>query len=211
MIKLVPAYFPFLAGALELLGAMSKDRCEEPPKRQKTPAMRALFVRGRHLYSLAECSPSHRMPLCEDWRGRVVENKQERFQPRGPLPLVIAWLTERLPQEDDVWQADCRQLTEERPDGATIGPWVVLVTSRSNDLVLAYRVATARPAPALLWDTLVQAMRNPALGGVHRPSELEVRPRRGWESLRSHIHELGIRLAVCEELGQIESVLQHLT
>jgi hypothetical protein len=146
--------------------------------------------------------------LFEYRRSRMVKNKQECFQPRGPLPFVKTWLNERLPQECDVWQADCRQLKEESPDGTTAGPWVVLVTSRSNDLVLAYQVTTAEPVPALLWDTLVQAMRTPALGGAHRPSELHVRPNQGWETLRSHIEQLGTQWVVSEELDQIESILE---
>ena len=65
-------------------------------------------------------------------------------------------------------------------------PWVVLVTSRSNDLVLAHQMPEEAPSAVLLWDTLVQAMQHPAAGTPHRPTELQVRADERWESLRPH-------------------------
>ena len=76
-----------------------------------------------------------------------------------------------------MWQADCRLLpTPIRIGGDRLRPWAVLVTSRSNDLVLANAMLVEEPVAASLWDTLVQAMHNPAAGEPHRPTELQVRP-----------------------------------
>jgi hypothetical protein len=87
-------------------------------------------------------------------------------------------------------------------------PWVILVTSRSNDLVLAHEMPEDAPPAALLWDTLVQAMRHPAAGTPHRPTELQVRADERWEALRPHLDEIGVGLAVAEELDQLEAVFQ---
>jgi hypothetical protein len=90
--------------------------------------------------------------------------------------------------------------------GKPLRPWVVLVTSRSNDLVLAHEMPEETPSAALLWDVLVQAMQHPAAGQPHRPTELQVRPTERWEALRPHLDEIGVGLAVAEELDQMEAV-----
>ena len=107
------------------------------------------------------------------------------------------WLKDKLPQADDVWQADFRRLPNWiRIGGEHVRPWTILVTSRSNDLVLAHQLQEETPSTALLWDTLVQAMQHPAAGEPHRPTELQVRPDERWESLRPHFEEIGVELVV---------------
>jgi hypothetical protein len=117
------------------------------------------------------------------------------------LGFIKQWLTKHLPHEYDVWQADFRQLpTWIRVGGRPVRPWVVLVTSRSNGLVLAHQMPEEAPSAALLWDVLVQAMQHPAAGTPHRPTELQVRPNERWEALRPHLEEVGVGLAVAEGL-----------
>jgi hypothetical protein len=136
----------------------------------------------------------------------------DRPQPKGPLHLIKKWLQERLPKEYDVWQADFRRLpTWIRVAGQPVRPWMVLVASRSNDLVLAHAIAEEEPSPASLWDILVQAMQNPAAGEPHRPTELQVRPDEHWESLRPHLDEVGVGLVVSEELEPLANVFSGLS
>jgi hypothetical protein len=140
------------------------------------------------------------------------KKKAEPTQTRGPLGFVKKWLKDRLPQEYDVWQAEFRQTPNWiRVAGEPVRPWMILVTSRSNDQVLAHQMSEEPPSPALLWDTLVQAMQHPAAGEPHRPSELQVRPDPCWEALRPHVEEVGVTLSVVEELDQVESVLEELS
>src|SRR5262245_15631563 len=107
-------------------------------------------------------------------------------QARGPLGFVKKWLRERLPQAEDEWQADARQLPSwTRTPAGLRRLWVVLVTSRSEGLVLAHQVVEEEPSAALLWDTLVQAMQNPAAGEPHRPTTLQLRAGTPWEGLRA--------------------------
>src|SRR5262249_61619523 len=106
-------------------------------------------------------------------------------------------------------QADFRQMPNWiKLAGEMVRPWVVLVTSSSNDLVLAHEIPEEKPSAALLWDTLVQAMQHPAAGERHRPTELQVRPDERWASLRPHLDEIGVGLAVAEELDHLEVVFQ---
>lgn len=142
---------------------------------------------------------------------KKARKEPEAPQPKGPLGFIKKWLHDKLPQEYDVWQADFRPLPNWiRIGGEPVRPWTVLVTSRSNDLVLAHAMPEAVPSAALLWDTLVQAMQHPAAGERHRPSEIQVRPDERWESLRPHLEDIGIGLVVSEELDLLEAVFQEL-
>jgi tetratricopeptide (TPR) repeat protein len=143
------------------------------------------------------------------WLRENVKKPRESPHARGPLGFIKKWLNKNLPQEYDVWQADFRQMPNWlRIGGKPVRPWVVLVTSRSNDLVLAHEMAEEMPSPALLWDTLVQAMQHPAAGEPHRPTELQVRADEPWEALRPHLDEIGVGMTVVEELDQMEVVFQ---
>ena len=140
------------------------------------------------------------------------KRKADVPRPKGPLSAVKTWLNKRLPQEDDVWQADFRQL----PNWILIGggekarPWLVLVISPSGGQMLANDVADQEPSPAQLWDTLVQAMQHPAMGRPHRPAEVQVRPGEQWQSLRNHLEEVGVRLTATDEPAEIAAALKDL-
>ncbi len=137
--------------------------------------------------------------------------KSERPAPKGPLGFIKKWLNDRLPQEYDVWQADCRQLPQWLDeDGEKFQPWLVLLASRSNQMVMAHDITRTEPSAAFLWDTLVQAMQDPVSGEPHRPSEIQVRSDERWESLRPHIEQIGIELVVSEELDQLDDILNQM-
>lgn len=133
-------------------------------------------------------------------------------QPKGPLALIKKWLHERLPQEADTWQADFRQMPSLiEVAGEPVHPWIVMVASRSNDLVLAHGILPQAPSDKHLWDELVQAMQNPMAGEPHRPSELQVRADPRWEALKQHFEEIGVGLVVTDELDQMNFLFQDLS
>ena len=122
------------------------------------------------------------------WLRENVKKKQKAApEPKGPLDSVKDRLTKNLPQEHDMWQADFRQMPNWVKIGSTLesAPWVMLVTSRSNELALAHQMPAEAPSAAQLWDTLVEAIQHPVAGEAHRPSELQVRRDERWESLRT--------------------------
>jgi tetratricopeptide (TPR) repeat protein len=128
-----------------------------------------------------------------------------------PTPPVKERLL-RLPQAFDVWQAGSRPLPfwiEER--GERYQPWIVMVTSRTEDLILAQEMTGVPPSPALIWDTLVAAMESPAMGTPHRPVELNVLGDEYWDELRPHLDEIGITCVPTVELDQWESVFEGLS
>jgi hypothetical protein len=148
------------------------------------------------------------------WLRAKVKKPKGSPQAKGPLGFIKKWLTKNLPQEFDVWQADFRVLPNwVRAAGVSVRPWALLVTSRSNDLVLAHQISEERPSAALVWDALVQAMQKPGAGAPHRPTELQIRHDPIWDSLRAHIEEIGLQLTPCEELDQLghafQSMIEH--
>lgn len=148
-------------------------------------------------------------------RAHDQQNRKRQEQtptPRGPLSMVKNWLKRKLPQEEDVWQADVRPLPNAiRVAGEKIRFWIVLVTSRSHDLVLAHALLDHEPVAASLWDTLAQAMQNPAAGEPHRPTRLQVRADERWLSLKPHVEEVGIGVVVAEKLDQLDTVFEGMS
>jgi tetratricopeptide (TPR) repeat protein len=143
---------------------------------------------------------------------KTQQRKALRPHPRGPLPMVKGWLKRKLSQEPDVWQADARPMANViQIAGERVRPWVVLVISPSNDLVLAHALLEEEPGAASLWDTLVQAMQNPAAGEPHRPTALQVQADERWESLRPHVEEVGIELVTGETLDHFSRVFADLS
>jgi hypothetical protein len=98
-----------------------------------------------------------------------------------------------------------------RVGGDPMRPWVVLVASRSHDLVLAHEVLEEEPSATLLWDTLVRAMQHPAAGQPHRPTELQVRPTERWQSLAGDVAEVGVALHFAEGLDLVEGMLEEMS
>ncbi|HZV04537.1 MAG TPA: hypothetical protein VE999_05560 [Gemmataceae bacterium] len=118
----------------------------------------------------------------------------------------------RLPQQGDVWMADCRQLPMyiEGEHGQPERPWIILVVSFGQQLILAQQVTEQKPSPKELWDTLAQAMQKPLMGDKQRPVELQIRAHLGWEELHPALQELGIESVTKEELEPIASIVEHL-
>jgi tetratricopeptide (TPR) repeat protein len=129
---------------------------------------------------------------------------------KGPTAEVKQRLA-RLHQEFDVWQADCRQLSHwVEVGGEPILPWMVLVTSRSGDLILAHDLTEEEPTPEQLWDKLAEAMRKPMMGKPHRPTALQIRPDPRWEALTPHLDALGIACETADALDQLDVVFEAL-
>ena len=134
------------------------------------------FLRGHRPERLEGDTGSDR--LAEGGGTRNKNERTEQPEAQGPTPLVKKRL-QRLPQVFDVWQADFRPtpVLDRGKEASRYQPWIVMVTSRTDDLILTQEITGNRPPPALIWDTLAIAMEQPATGDPHRPIELHVRPR----------------------------------
>ncbi len=145
------------------------------------------------------------------WLRQATRKKERQPQPKGPLGFIKTWLVKHLTQAQDIWQADFRPV----PDwiviaGEKVRTWTILVTRRTDDLVLAHAIVVEAPSANHLWDTLVQAMQKPAAGEPQRPLQLQVRTDQRWASLKPHIEEIGIELAENDTLDQMNAVFEDM-
>lgn len=117
-----------------------------------------------------------------------------------------------LPQEPgDVWQADLRAMPNWIVgEGQPYRPWVAMVVSRTEDLVLAHQMSPRRPPAEWLWEAVFQAVRRPAMGNPHRPGTIEVASDEQREALLPHLQRAGIACVVPERLEFLDLVLQDM-
>ena len=117
----------------------------------------------------------------------------------------------RLPLHDDVWQAEARRMPIwVNDDGELRRPWVVLVASRTDHVIVAQALIEDAPSPAFLWDILSAAMLTPAAGDPHRPAEIAVRPGGPWDGLAPHLDGVGVALAADDGLDVIDQLMDDL-
>ena len=129
----------------------------------------------------------------------------------GPSPAVEARLR-RLPSELDSWQADFRQFARRvEIAGERVRPWMVLVSSRTRDLVLAHALTEAAPSSEELWDIVAGAMEKPAVGTPHRPTEIQIRPGGPWDALAGHFEAIGVVCSPSEILDQVDYLFDDLS
>jgi tetratricopeptide (TPR) repeat protein len=155
------------------------------------------------LYAASALGGWKTTPAATAWLREATAAKKRGKRPaaRGPLSQSKEGLR-RLPQHEDVWQAEVRPFVDwilER--GRRVRPWVALVVSRTEDLVLAHAIRSEGPSAAALWDLLVAAAQEPAVGEPHRPAVLQVRPDDRWQQLQPHLEAAGIR---CEFAGDLD-------
>ena len=124
-------------------------------------------------------------------------------------PAVFAW------PPGDVWQADIRAMPGWiTGEGQPYRPWMAMVVSRTDDLVLGHQLAPDRPPAEWLWEAVVQAAVRPAMGNPHRPGVIEVASAEQRQALLPYLDQAGIECVVSERLEHLDSVLdgmaQHL-
>ena len=107
-----------------------------------------------------------------------------------------------LPQEPgEVWQADVRPMPGWiTGEGQPYRPWMALVVSVTDDLVLAHQIHPERPPADWLWEAVVQALRKPAIGSPHRPGVIEVGSAEQREALRPYLDQTGIECVASKQL-----------
>lgn len=141
---------------------------------------------------------------------QIQKSRSQAPHPRGPLGFIKKWLKDHLRPTTDVWQADFQQMrTWIRIAGEPIRFWFVLVVSRTDNRILAHQLVTEEPSAALLWDKLVEAMRQPKGTVPHLPGELQVRSDERWQSLKPHFEEIGVPLVFSDQLDPLDGILEE--
>ncbi|HWE36167.1 MAG TPA: hypothetical protein VG406_06310 [Isosphaeraceae bacterium] len=166
------------------------------------------------LYAAAALSAWKSTPGAVAWLRAAAPKKRKKAKgpaAEGPTPLSKERLR-RLPREFDTWQADAREFPRHiEAEGHRFRPWMVLVTSRTDNLVLGNALSEVPPTPEEVWDALAAAMLEPAMGEPHRPAEVQVRSHPTWDALRGHLAEIDVECVEVDVLDQLDFVHESLT
>jgi hypothetical protein len=128
----------------------------------------------------------------------------------GPRPFELRRL-EALPQRFDVWQVGARQVEALiEADGLSVRPWVVLVASASEGLILASELSLIEPGLSEGWSALAKAMASPAAGEAHLPTTIQFADENWAQTLRPSLEVLNIDDEIAD-LEQLDEMLTELT
>jgi hypothetical protein len=111
----------------------------------------------------------------------------------------------RLRQGDETWEADFKALP--KPVGQSVTHYLGMVVAPDGSF-LADSPVEGRPTVNDMATLLADAMRRPLTGGAHRPRRLDVRGHPQWRELFPHLEELGIEVAVHQELPKVQEAYQ---
>ena len=144
-------------------------------------------------------------------RASKKRESKPRAAAKGPTPAMISRLGKLEQVAEEVWQADVRELPMWMDiDNDSVRPWVILVISRSHDLILAQDLSETPPTSDVLWSKLSEALRKPAVGEPHRPAEVQTRALQPWEALDPSFDAIGVRRTVSNDLDLMDEVVKHL-
>jgi hypothetical protein len=113
----------------------------------------------------------------------------------------------RLRQGDETWEADFQAPPKPMMQSET--HYLGLVVTKRGGSVLAETKVEGRPSASDLAALLGQAMRQPLTDGPRRPRRLQVRGHRQWQELSPHLEELGIKVAVTQELPKFRAAYER--
>jgi hypothetical protein len=110
----------------------------------------------------------------------------------------------RLEQNEDTWEADFRAMP--KPQGQTETHYLGLVVTLPQGNPLVCLTVDYTPDVNDLADLLAAAMRRPMTDQAHRPRRISVRGNPRWEELFPHLQQLGVEVAVQNDLPGVEPV-----
>jgi hypothetical protein len=110
----------------------------------------------------------------------------------------------RLPQGDDIWEADFQALP--KPILQTETHYLGMVVTKQGGSLLADLPVQGRPSVNDLATLLAHAMRRPLEGTAHRPKLVRLRGHPQWRDLFPVLKELGVEVSVERKLSGIGKV-----
>jgi tetratricopeptide (TPR) repeat protein len=114
-------------------------------------------------------------------------------------------------REDSIWEVEARRMPVWVTEGGEMRrPWVVLVASNTDALILGQALLDDAPSQARLWDLLVAAMTAPSVGDPHRPGTIVARPGGPWDALAPHLAAVGVTLQQEEPLEMMDHLMGEL-
>src|SRR4051794_38553113 len=128
--------------------------------------------------------------------------RQEEKLKLGKGAAFVKTRLKQLPQEDATWEADFQALP--KPMNQSLTHYRGMVVSQPDAALLAESHVEGRPTVNDMATLLAHAMRRPLAGMAHRPRVIHVRGHPQWRELFPHLAELGVEVAVRQELPKVE-------
>ncbi len=199
----------------EVLEAMRSPQCGEPRRPGAIQVLRKLY-RQSWSPKLAEISlRCEWIPGC-----KFIDALMERMEELGSATQLseedrqrLAESVADLPQEiGEVWQVASRKLATWITDqGEPQRPWATLVACPASMSILAQTVGLEPPTGDWLWKTILTAMISPSVGEPHLPEAIEVNSADLCDALASHLRPLGVACTACQQLEQLDEILDDLS
>jgi len=117
----------------------------------------------------------------------------------GKGTVFVKTQLKRLPQHDEVWEADFRAMP--KPIMQTETEYLGMVVSTEDGWYLADQSIEDRPSVNDLANLLAHAMRRPLVGHAHRPRRIRLRGHPQWRELFPDLEDVGIDVEVSVKQG----------
>jgi hypothetical protein len=135
--------------------------------------------------------------------GEVSMSRERKKLTLGQGAAFLNSRLKRLPQENDVWEADFRVLPKPLSQNET--HYLGLVVVQREGSILAEEQIEHTPDVNDLATLLAHAMRRPLTGRGHRPKRIRVRKNPRWPELFPHLEELSVAVVVDSDLDTLRA------
>lgn len=143
-------------------------------------------------------------------RGRRISDLPPDHLKLGKGACFVKSHLKRLPQVEDVWEADFQPYPEpEQGKRRRTMSWIGTVVSQTSYFILADDLVDLPPTVNDLAGILARAMRLPMEVRPHRPTRILLRENPLWHELLPHLKELRIDVVTQKELPEFDAMIEE--
>ena len=143
-------------------------------------------------------------------RGRRISDFPPDHLKLGKGACFVKSHLKRLPQVEDVWEADFQPYPEpEQGKRRRTMSWIGTVVSQTSYFILADDLVDLPPTVNDLAGILARAMRLPMEVRPHRPTRILLRENPLWHELLPHLKELRIEVVTQKELPEFDAMIEE--
>jgi hypothetical protein len=144
------------------------------------------------------------------YRGRRISDLPPDQLKLGKGAWFVKTHLKRLPQVEDVWEADFQPYPEpEQGKRRRAVSWIGTVVSQTSYFILADVLVDLSPTVNDLAGLLARAMRHPMKERSHRPTQILLRENPLWHELLPHLKELRIEVSTQEKLPEWDAMIEE--
>jgi len=127
--------------------------------------------------------------------------------PKAPPWTQVRQALLRLPQVDDIWEIDLREIASPEESEETV-QWMVVVLNTNTEQAVHVDIIDSRPKDADVWKFLVVALLEPREEDACRPVVLRVSRKTWFRSWQKKLADIGVECQFEEYLEPIDQYFQ---